>query len=150
MKILFMCVANSARSQLAEALAHRMLPGVQVASAGSQPLGQVRGGVFRVLQEMSIPTENLRSKSIDELPPGFVEGLDYLVTLCKEELCPTLPGRTVRLHWPIEDPAGFEQDESGMETLARYRNARDRIASQLRLFGAKLERQGELATIPAW
>lgn len=150
MKMLFMCVANSARSQLAEALARRMLPGVEVASAGSHPSGFVRPGALQALEEMSIPTRDLHSKSIDELPPGFVEGLDYLVTLCVEEVCPTLPGRIVRLHWPIEDPAGFEQKESGMESLIRYRNARDRIASELRLFGTQLEQQGTLHTVPAW
>ncbi len=150
MKILFMCVANSARSQLAEALARRLLPGLEVASAGSDPSGFVRPGARRALEEMGIPTADLHSKSVDELPPGFVEGLDYLVTLCKEEVCPTLPGRIVRLHWPIEDPAGFEQIESETDNLIRYRNARDRIASELRLFGSQLEQEGTPHTVPAW
>ncbi len=120
MKILFMCVANSARSQLAEALARRLLPGLEVASAGSDPSGFVRPGARRALEEMGIPTADLHSKSVDELPPAFVEGLDYLVTLCKEEVCPTLPGRIVRLHWPIEDPAGFEQIVGETDKLIRY------------------------------
>jgi arsenate reductase len=150
MKILFMCVANSARSQMAEALARRLLPGLEIASAGSEPCGFVRPAALRVLEEMGIPTADLHSKSVDDLPPDFVEGLDYLVTLCKEEVCPTLPGRIVRLHWPIEDPAGFEQIESETDNLIRYRNARDRIASELRLFGARLEQEGALHTVPAW
>lgn len=150
MKILFMCIANSARSQLAEALARPMLPGLTVASAGLHPSGVVRPAARRVLEEMGIPTRTLRSKSVDELPPGFVEGLDYLVTLGNEELAPTLPGRIVRLHWPIEDLAGFEQKESASEILIRYRNARDRIASHLRMFGTQLEQQGTMHTVPAW
>jgi arsenate reductase len=150
MKILFMCASNSARSQLAEALARRLLPGLEVASAGTDPAGVVRPAALRVLEEMGIPTEQLHSKSVDELPPGFVEGLDYLVMLCADAVCPNLPGRFVRLHWPLEDPAEFEQIGGETDKIIRYRNARDRIASELRLFGSRLEQQGTRHTAPAW
>ncbi|MEX0744090.1 MAG: arsenate reductase ArsC, partial [Phycisphaeraceae bacterium] len=111
-RILFLCVANSARSQMAEGLARRFLgPEVEVMSAGSQP-SRLNPYAVEAMAEIGIDISTQRSKSIDEVP---AEEFDYVVTLCAEEVCPVVPGRVRRLHWPIADPAtsdaSLTQDE---------------------------------------
>jgi arsenate reductase (thioredoxin) len=132
MRILFMCVANSARSQLAEGLARQRLPGAEVRSAGSQP-GQLNPYAVQVMDEIGVDISGHRSKSVDELPPAFLAGLDYVITLCAEEVCPVLPSPAKKLHWPIPDPAS-EEARPEAEMLARFRAARDAISAKLKLF----------------
>jgi arsenate reductase len=106
MRILFLCVANSARSQPAEGLARALFgEPAKVASAGSRPAG-VNPLAVAVLDEVGVDIRSHSSKAFDELPPDFVEGLDLVVTLCAEEVCPTVPVKAERLHWPLPDPAG--------------------------------------------
>lgn len=96
-RILFLCVANSARSQMAEGLARRLLgPRAEVMSAGSQP-ATVNPYAIEVMGEIGIDITGQRSKSVDEVDPSSV---DLVVTLCAEEVCPILPGRVRRLRWP--------------------------------------------------
>jgi len=88
--VLFLCVANSARSQLAEGIARSLAPaGVTVWSAGSQPT-RVRPEAIAVLDEIGIDISSHRSKSVSEIPPGQV---DTVITLCGEEECPVFLGR---------------------------------------------------------
>lgn len=104
-RVLFLCVANSARSQMAEGLARAILPAdLQVLSAGSKP-ATVNPYAIEAMKEIGIDISSHRSKSVDEID---VTGLDVVVTLCAEEVCPLLPGRVQRLHWPIADPATKE------------------------------------------
>ncbi len=137
MKILFMCVANSARSQLAEGLAKNIFgPDVWIESAGSEPKS-VNPFAIQILEEVGIDISNNRSKSYEQLSPGFIVGLDYIITLCAEEVCPVVASKTAkRLHWPFPDPASKERltDE---EMIKRFRHARDSISSRLEKF--KLE-----------
>lgn len=132
MNILFLCVANSARSQLAEGIARSMIravaPGSRVYSAGSQP-AFVRPQAIEVMKEIGIDISRHESKAISAIP---IAGVDLVITLCAEEVCPVLPGGVKHLHWPIEDPAGHE-DEPEEAQLERFRVARDTI--QKRLFG---------------
>lgn len=108
--ILFLCVANSARSQLAEGLAKAIFGmDAQIESAGSQPSGVVQPWAVRVLQEDGIDISKNWSKSVSDLPSEFVEKLDFVITLCAEEICPVLPTTALRLHWPIQDPASAEE-----------------------------------------
>lgn len=108
MKILFMCVANSARSQMDEGLARPLLGAkAEVASAGAEPKA-VNPWAVKALAEVGIDISKHQPKSVVELPRDFVESLDYVVTLCTEEVCPVLPGKAKRLHWPLPDPAGRE------------------------------------------
>lgn len=103
MKILFMCVANSARSQLAEGLTrHLSGPKVEVYSAGSDP-SKVRPEAIEVLKEIDIDISKQWSKSVDDIPTGEI---DLVITLCAEEVCPMFPGEPQRIHWPLADPAG--------------------------------------------
>lgn len=117
MRILFLCVANSSRSQMAEGLARTILPaGVAVASAGSAP-GRLHPLAVEAMAEAGIDILGQRAKSLSEVAP---ESADVIVTLCAEEVCPYIPGPVKRLHWPIPDPAAEG-------TIAAFRSARERI-----------------------
>lgn len=134
MKILFMCVANSARSQLAEGLAKHLLgTSVEVQSAGSHP-AKLNPFAVKVMQEIGIDISKQYSKSIDELSPKFVVGLNYIITLCAEEVCPTMVAQNAkRLHWPFKDPA-TKEPLSDEELLVRFREARDLITETIKKF----------------
>jgi arsenate reductase len=125
--VLFLCVANSARSQLAEALArHRWGDAVRVESAGSRPT-RVNPWASVVMAELGVDLVAHRSKSVDDID---VTGVDLVVTLCAEEVCPALPGRVRRAHWPIEDPASSEPLPDDV-MRARFRQARDEIVARI-------------------
>ena len=129
MKILFMCVANSARSQLAEGLAREVFPDAEIASAGSNP-GRLNPLAVSVMREIGIEISNQYSKSVDDLSPKFMMGLDYVITLCAEEVCPRLATEAKRLHWPHPDPATHEPIAEA-EAVERFRSARDAIRTRL-------------------
>jgi len=130
--ILFLCVANSARSQLAEGLAKSMYGNkASVMSAGSEPSGKVQPWAIEVLRENGIDISANTSKAVDQLPLGFLASMDFVITLCAEEICPVLPTRAQRLHWPIPDPASAAESEK----QAAFRSARDEIAARLAAFG---------------
>lgn len=138
MNILFMCVANSARSQLAEALARNIFKKnnkilLQVQSAGSKPSSLNRYAAA-VLKEVGIDSSNLFSKSVDQLPADFVAKLDYVITLCAEEVCPVILSSAQKLHWPMPDPA--VQQESAELQLQRFRDTRDQLQQKLEVFAA--------------
>ncbi|MBN2573407.1 MAG: arsenate reductase ArsC [Deltaproteobacteria bacterium] len=124
--VLFLCVANSARSQMAEGIARALLPpDVKVWSAGSRPTG-VRPEAIAVLKEIGIDISGHRSKAVAEIPAAEV---DTVVTLCAEEECPVFLGRATRLHWGLPDPAVVSGSDS--ERLAAFRQARDAIRERM-------------------
>lgn len=124
--LLFLCMANSARSQMAEGLARARFDGrVRVASAGSTPAA-VHPLAIAALAEVGIDSGGLRSKSVETIDPAEV---DTVVTLCAEEVCPAFLGTARRLHWPLADPAGGGGSDA--ERLARFRAVRDEIARRL-------------------
>ncbi|MGD0836817.1 MAG: arsenate reductase ArsC [Polyangia bacterium] len=135
--ILFLCVANSSRSQLAEGLG-RMIFGdrVPVQSAGSEP-SQVNPYAVEVMHEIGLDITSQYSKSVQAIDPAKVE---TVITLCAEEVCPVFLGKARRLHWPIPDPASKEPNLSRDEMLARFRAARDAIRGRIEAF-AKEESQ---------
>jgi arsenate reductase len=129
--VLFLCVANSARSQMAEGLARRRFGDrVPVQSAGSRP-SCVNPYAVAVMREIGIDLATHTSKSVESIDPDSV---DTVVTLCAEEVCPVLLGKLRRVHWPIDDPASDDPALSPDELLARFRAARDRIDAQLETF----------------
>lgn len=123
---LFLCVANSARSQLAEAIARSLAPAhVRVMSAGSQPT-RVRPEAIAVLAEIGIDAGGQRSKNVAEIDPALV---DTVITLCGEEECPVFLGAALRLHWGLPDPAAVSGDETAR--LDAFRGVRDELRRRL-------------------
>jgi arsenate reductase len=136
--VLFLCVANSARSQLGEGLARlRFGDRVRVQSAGSRP-SRVNPYAVEVMRELGADITGQRSKSVDEIDPASV---DTVITLCAEEVCPVFLGHVRRLHWPIPDPASDDPALGRDDLLARFRSARDEIRARLEAlapeFGAR-------------
>lgn len=124
-RLLFLCVANSARSQMAEGLARSLFgPAVTVQSAGSVPT-RVNPLAMQVMAEAGIDISNQRSKSVDEIDPSTV---DTVITLCAEEVCPVFLGRARRLHWPLPDPAAPGADSGSID---RFREVREEIRRRL-------------------
>ncbi|MGC8927018.1 MAG: DF family (seleno)protein [Myxococcota bacterium] len=124
-KILFMCVHNSARSILAEAIARHLAPsGVEILSAGSNPSG-VKEEAIAVLKELSIPIEGLYSKSVNDID---ARGVNAVITLCAEEVCPVFLGKAIRLHWGLNDPS-LVVDKN--ERIEAFRRTRDELIKRL-------------------
>jgi arsenate reductase len=133
MKILFMCVANSARSQLAHGLAKSIfLNSAEIDSAGSKPTS-VNPFAIKALMEIGIDIKNHTSKTTDQISPDFINNLDYVITLCAEEVCPILISKAKKLHWPLPDPAG-RHELSQDEQLEFFRKTRDDIKEKLLKF----------------
>jgi arsenate reductase len=134
--ILFLCVANSARSQMAEGIARSLAPqGVKVSSAGSSP-ASVRPQAIRVLNEIGIDISGHRSKGLDSIDAVSV---DAVITLCAEEVCPVFLGKAHRVHWGLPDPAGITGTEE--TRLNAFRSVRDELVRRLKvLFGHGVER----------
>ncbi|MBP1626298.1 MAG: Arsenate reductase 1 (modular protein) [Holophagaceae bacterium] len=130
--LLFLCVANSARSQMAEGLARQMFPGWTIQSAGSRP-GRVNAQAIEVLAELGIDISGHRSKSVSEIDPA---GIDLVITLCAEEVCPVFFGQAERVHWPIPDPACRVADPTPEQLRQPMRVARDEIRQRLERLGA--------------
>lgn len=141
--ILFLCVANSARSQMAEGLAKKILgPDYFIQSAGSNP-AFVHPMALQALAELGIEGKRQFSKSVQEIQ---LEKVDLIITLCAEEVCPVVPGQLQRLHWPLNDPAApLENDE---KQLAQFCQIRDQIKGRLDLLKIALEFEEESAINP--
>ncbi len=124
--VLFLCVANSARSQIAEGVARRLAPNtVRMQSAGSHPT-QLRPEAATVLSEWGIDVTTHHSKNVADIDP---ETVDTVITLCSEEECPVFLGRAERYHWDLPDPAAVEGDEA--TRLAAFRQVRDELEKRL-------------------
>lgn len=127
-RILFLCVANSARSQLAEALARAHFGDrARVQSAGSAP-GRVHPLALAVLAELGIDASSQHSKHVDTIDPASV---DLVITLCAEESCPLFLGNARRLSWAMPDPDRKQEDLSEEARLQHFRIARDAIAARI-------------------
>jgi arsenate reductase len=130
--LLFLCVANSARSQMAEGIARALAPpGVKVSSAGSRP-SRLNPLAVKALAEIGIDIGGQRSKGVDEVPPGDV---DAVVTLCAEEVCPVWLGRALRVHWGLPDPAAAPGDDDAR--LEAFRRVRDELRERLAVVFAR-------------
>ncbi len=126
--LLFLCVANSARSQMAEGIARHLLgDGVRVQSAGSEPT-RVRPEAIAVLAEIGIDIGAQRAKAISSIDSAAVEAV---ITLCAEEVCPVWLGRAHRLHWGLPDPAGIQGEDSAR--LDAFREIRDELRRRIEL-----------------
>jgi arsenate reductase len=138
MKILFLCVANSARSQMAEGLAKSIFPeSVEVESAGSVPSGIVNPWAVEAMKEADVDISTHHSKSYEQLSPSFQSGIDYVIALCAEEVCPVMiHPHAKKLKWPFKDPAAVEGTDA--EKLAAFVMIRDEIKQRLIAFKSEI------------
>ena len=125
-RVLFVCVENSNRSQMAEAFA-RLHGGdeVQALSAGSKPSGQINPKAVRFMAELGIDLDAHRSKSLDDIAGEF----DAVVTMGCGDNCPWVPAKR-REDWALPDPK--HMDDAG------YRAVRDEISARVQRLLASL------------
>lgn len=134
--ILFLCVANSARSQMAEGLARKLFGArLPVQSAGSEP-SRVNPYAIEVMREVGVDLTTHQSKSVQAIDPATVA---TVITLCAEEVCPVFLGKVRRLRWPIPDPASKDPSIPREEMLKRFRTARDEIQAKLETLASTLD-----------
>ncbi len=140
-KVLFVCVHNSARSQIAEVFLN-LLGGERfiAESAGLEP-GVLNPNVVEVMKETGIDISGNKTKSVFGF---FKQGkiYNYVITVCNAsagERCPVFPGRVTRLHWEFDDPAGFQGTHE--EILAKTRIVRDQIKNKIEEFINKVKFQ---------
>jgi arsenate reductase len=136
-KVLFICVHNSARSQMAAALLNRLCGDFfEGESAGLEP-GKLNPVAVEVLQEIGIDISKNKTRAVfDVFKTGKL--FAYVITVCDEseaEKCPIFPGVTKRLHWSFSDPSKFTGTPE--EKLAQTRQVRDKIDHQVRQFCAE-------------
>ncbi len=127
-KIMFLCTANSCRSQMAEGFAKEYGKGiVEVYSAGLMAAG-VQKRAIAVMREIGIDISQQQSKEIDA---DLLRKMDIVVTLCghAEETCPLTPPAIRRIHWPIQDPVGTVGTEE--QIMKKFRLARDEIKEKV-------------------
>ena len=120
-KVLFVCVENSCRSQMAEGFARNLGAGIiEAYSAGSRPSGKINPEAIRVMQELGIDISSQRSKGFDQLP---VKEFDFVLTLGCQDACPFVPAKQ-HIDWNIEDPKNKDTDF--------FRKVRDDIADKVK------------------
>jgi len=127
-KVLFLCVHNSARSQMGAAFLEKHGAGrFEADSAGLEP-GRLNPYVVRAMAEIGIDISRNATKSVFELAKSGAS-FDAVVTVCSKEAaerCPIFPGKAAeRLHWPFDDPSTFTGSDE--EIMARVRVVRDEI-----------------------
>ncbi len=137
-KVMFLCTANSCRSQMAEGLAREFGKGmIEPYSAGLMAAGIQPRAIF-VMKEIGIDISGQKSEEID---PALLGSMDYVITLCghAEETCPRTPPGIRRLHWPVRDPVGMIGTEK--EIMQDFRRARDEIGLKIRDFIERLRQE---------
>ena len=133
-KVLFLCVHNSARSQMAAALLNTTCGELfEAQSAGLEP-GTINPVVVEALQDLGIDiSKNTTQRVFDVLQSGQM--FQFVVTVCSEaeaEGCPIFPGVTTRLHWPFDDPSKFTGTHE--QRLEKTRRVRDQIHARIASF----------------
>ena len=120
-KIVFICVENARRSQMAQGFARRLgKENLEIYSAGSRPASQIDPLVIEVMKERGIDLSSENPKGLNDLPPV---DMDYLVTMGCEETCPAVPASKI-IEWEIPDPKGKPMDE--------IRKIRDMVEQKVR------------------
>ena len=131
---LFLCMGNSARSIIAEAILNKVGAGkFRAYSAGSQPKGRVNPHTVTLLQSLGYDTSGFRSKSWGEFANPGAPALDFVFTVCDNaasEACPVWPGQPMTAHWGVPDPAEARGSEAEVAMVFKdaYRMLHQRIA----------------------
>lgn len=131
-KVLFVCIHNSARSQMAEAFLNQICGDeFEAHSAGLEP-GKLNPLVVEAMSEVGIDISDNQTKSVfDAFKTGQI--FSYIITVCDEasaERCPIFPGITTRLHWSFPDPSSFQGAHAGK--LEKTREVRDTIEEKIK------------------
>jgi protein-tyrosine-phosphatase/DNA-binding transcriptional ArsR family regulator len=127
-RVLFLCTGNSARSQMAEALAEQLSAGaVRAASAGSHPK-PLHPNAVRVMRERGIDLAGRRSKHLSQFTG---RRFDYVISLCDRvrEVCPEFPGRPQAIHWSVRDPA--REPGTDEQTLPAFERTAAELATRI-------------------
>jgi protein-tyrosine-phosphatase len=126
--LLFLCVANSARSQIAEGIARSLAPAdVKISSAGSVPT-KIRPEVLQVLKEIGIDASGQHSKGMSAVD---LDSVETVITLCADEVCPVFMRPVLQLKWGFPDPvAATGSDE---DRLNAFRSERDELMRRLQV-----------------
>jgi protein-tyrosine-phosphatase/DNA-binding transcriptional ArsR family regulator len=135
-RVLFLCTGNSARSQIAEAVAERLSGGaVSAVSAGTHPK-PLHPNAVRVMRERGIDLAGRRSKHLVEFA---AERFDYVISLCDRvrEVCPEFPGGPGLIHWSIPDPA--RESGSDEETLPAFERTATELCTRVGFLLAAIE-----------
>ncbi len=128
-KVVFVCVENAGRSQMAQGFAEAFGKGkVEVYSAGSRPSSQINPLAIEVMKERGIDLFGRKPKGLNDLP--LIE-MDYLVTMGCEEVCPAVPAKKI-IEWQIPDPKGKPIDE--------VRRIRDTLEAKVRTLLEEVQR----------
>lgn len=126
--LLFICVENRARSQIAEGLARHFI-GHQynVYSAGSQPTDRVHPMAVAVMAEIGVDISSQKPKPITSLD---LTKIDTAIFLCEDDACPVLPTNIQKLRWPTTDPTEA-QVETPEDLLRKFRKVRDELRKRV-------------------
>jgi arsenate reductase (thioredoxin) len=113
--VLFLCTANSARSQMAESILNQLGRGRFAGySAGSHPAPEPNPDALAYLRRNNIDTRNLRTKDWAEFAQPGAPNMDFVITVCDKaagETCPIWPGQPMTAHWGVEDPVSAQGSE---------------------------------------
>lgn len=130
-RVMFLCTANSCRSQMAEGLMRTLGQGrVEVHSAGLFAAG-VHPRAVAAMREVGI---DIAGQSSDEIDQGLLHEMDYVITLCghAESSCPSTPAGVRRIHWPIDDPVGASGTPA--EVATAFSATREDIKARIEKF----------------
>lgn len=121
-KVLFVCVENSCRSQMAEGFANALGKDmIQAYSVGSRPSGQVNPNAILVMKEAGIDISSAQSKGFNQLP---IKDFDYAITLGCKDVCPFVPA-SKHIEWDIDDPKGKD--------IEFFRKIREKIRAKVKV-----------------
>ena len=130
-RILFICVHNSARSQMAEAFVNLFAGDtLEAESAGLEP-GKLNPVVVEVMKEIGVDISHKKTRSVNEVLKSE-RVFDYVITVCDEsnaKRCPLFPGKALRLHWSFEDPSSFSGTQK--VKVEKIRLVRDSIKQKV-------------------
>lgn len=132
LRVMFLCTANSCRSQMAEGLANTLGKGlIEAYSAGMMPFDFVQPKAIEVMKEIGIDISTHKPKLI---ATDLLKSMDVVITLCDDanDVCPRVPPGIRRLHWSIKDPVGMRGTERVI--MNEFRRARDEIKEKILKF----------------
>jgi len=130
-KIVFLCVNNSNRGQMAVGLANSILGNQhEIYSAGSNPKAEINLDAIKAMADIDIDISKQKITAIADLPLEILNDADFIITLCENEICPFLNTRAQMIHWPIQNP----NDIHSYDNSETYKHTRDIIKEKLESF----------------